>query len=67
MGIASETLHRFSEHCSPEDCIVEMLDHWLRNHIGNPTWREVARSLEKIELHTLAVEIEKVYSTGIFI
>ena len=40
-GIEKEVLDKFAKQCSPEECIVEMLDYWLRG--GEiPTWREVA-------------------------
>lgn len=44
-----------------------MLDHWLRNHSGKPTWHEVAEALRSIELQKLAYDIEKVYETGTII
>ena len=50
----------------PEESIIEVLDNWLRNHAGQPTWREVAEALREIGLHQLAFNIEKVYDTGTF-
>lgn len=63
-GISSEVLDNYSRSCAPDDCIIEMLDYWLRNRIGEPTWRDVAKNLRAIDLCNLANNIEMVYSTG---
>ena len=47
-----------------EESIVEVCDNWLRNHIGQPTWREVAEALRQIDFQQLANETEIVYETG---
>ena len=46
---------------------MEILDQWLRNFSGHPTWRDVANALRKINLQQLANNIEMVYETGIII
>ena len=48
----------------PEESIVEILDQWLRNFPGCPTWRDVANALRRIDLQQLANDIEMVYETG---
>ena len=63
-GIEKEVLDDYACHCNPEDCIVEMLDYWLRNHDGQPTWKETAKFLRAIDLGELAADIDKVYITG---
>ena len=63
-GIEREVLDNYACHCNPEDCIVETLDYWLRNHAGKPTWKEIAKLLQAIGLGELALDIDKVYSTG---
>ena len=63
-GIKREVLDNFAENCTPDDCIIEMLDFWLRNYKGNPTWRDVGNILKAINLRQLAVDIEQVYTTG---
>ena len=35
---------------SDEDCIVEILDYWLRHHPGNPTWQEVVEAKKQAKL-----------------
>ena len=43
---------------------MEVLDQWLRNFPGRPTWRDVANALREIGLQQLANDIEMVYETG---
>ena len=64
VGIESKILDTFAEQCTPGDCIMEMLDYWLRNSKEKPTWRDVAKALKAIELPQLAFGIERVYTTG---
>ena len=47
VGINKETLDEFSNF-PPEECIVEMLDLWLRTSEKAVTWRDVADALKKI-------------------
>ena len=63
-GISSDVLDSYAKSCSPEDCIMEMLDYWLRNEKSKPTWRDIADILKSIGLQKLACDIEMVYSTG---
>ena len=65
VGIDKDTLKKYSKY-SPDECIIEVLDYWLRNHHdGKPTWRDVAVVLKEIKLDKLAENILKVYETGI--
>lgn len=65
VGINKEVLDKYAKNCLPEDCIIEVLDYWIRNHdVGQLTWRDVARVLRAIGLRQLAGDIESVYSTG---
>ena len=50
--------------CTGEEAIIEVCDHWLRNHKGQPTWREVAEALMYVGFQQLASDIEHVYETG---
>lgn len=66
-GIGKDVLDSYAKSCPPGDCIVEMLDYWVRNSdAGKPTWKDVARVLREIGLEQLADDIESVYSTGTF-
>ena len=49
---------------SPDECIVEVFDQWLKSHPTRPTWENVADVLTAIGLHQLARDILKVYRTG---
>lgn len=65
IGVEKQLLEKFDvEKYPPEQCIIEVIDNWLRNHAGQPTWREVAEALREIGLYTLAADIENVYKTG---
>ena len=63
-GIRKDVLDKFAKQCSPEDCLVEMLDYWLRNGVERRTWKDIANILRTINLLQLACNIEGVYSTG---
>ena len=56
VGIDKKVLDRYSSY-SPEVCIIEVLDQWLRNRHTKPIWRDVADALKEIELYELAEEI----------
>ena len=43
---------------------MEVLDQWLRNFPGRPTWRDVTNALRKINLQQLADDIDKIYEIG---
>ena len=65
VGIENEALDKFAEECSPDECIVELFDYWLRNSAEPPTWKTVADVLKAIKLTELGHDIERVYTTGI--
>jgi hypothetical protein len=65
-GIHTDVLDSFAKQCSPEDCIMEMLDYWLRKHVTQPTWTDVANVLKHINLPQLASEIERIEITGMY-
>ena len=64
--IDKNVLDNFAKNCSPEECIVEMLDYWLRNCTKQPTWNDVAKTLNAIGLPQLAFEIDKISTTGTY-
>ena len=63
IGINKETLDEFSNF-TPEECIVEISDLWLRTSVTTLTWRDVADALKGTGCHGLAEKILKVYKTG---
>ena len=64
IGVEREVLDNCAKTCSPEDCIVEMLDYWLRHSTEKPTWKDISKALKAINLPQLAHDIEEVYLTG---
>ena len=69
IGIAEEVLDRYSSY-PPEECLVEVLDYWLRKYHtadNKLTWRDVAKVIKEIGLHQLAESILNVYQTGMMI
>jgi hypothetical protein len=63
-GLNTEVLDQLVDNCSPQECVVEMFDRWLRQKNEAPSWRDVAIILKMINLEQLSVEIETVYTTG---
>ena len=67
IGIDEEVLDRYSSY-PPEECLVEVLDYWLRKHHtakNKLTWRDVAKAVKEIGLHQLAESILiDAYRTG---
>jgi hypothetical protein len=51
VGISEEMLDECSNR-SPQEAVVEVLDHWIRNH--KLSWDDVADVLNEIGLHELA-------------
>ena len=46
IGVPQEILEQLN-HYSEYDCVVEVLDYWLKHHPGQPTWQEVADAQRK--------------------
>lgn len=60
MGHPKEMLGQLSDY-SNEDCLVEILDYWLKHHPDQPTWKEVADALEEMQDYELAESILQIY------
>ena len=55
VGVPKEEIDHYSvTGCSPDQCLIEVLDYWLRHHPSQLTWKEVAHALKEIKLHQLA-------------
>ena len=63
VSISKETLDELSSF-PPEECVVEVLDLWLRRRETAATWRDVADVLKQIGLYLLAEKMLKIYKTG---
>ena len=69
IGISEEVLDRYSSY-PPEECLVEVLDYWLRKYHAAEnklTWRDIAKAVKEIGLYQLAESILNVYQTGMMI
>ena len=64
IGMDEATLEEYSKY-PPEQCLIEVIDYWIRIHDNKPTWRAVADVLKEIKMNKLAEDILKVYETGI--
>lgn len=52
IGVPGEYLETLNG-CPDEECLVELLDYWLRHHPDQPTWKEVADAVKDIGDHQL--------------
>ena len=58
MGVPKEAMDTYSATgCSSDQCLIEVLDYWLRHHPSQLTWKEVAHALKEIQLFQLAEEV----------
>ena len=60
IGIPTEFLDSLKSY-PDQECMVEMLDYWLRHHPDQPTWKEIADAVEDIHDYNLAKSIKGVY------
>ena len=63
VGVPKEVMDSYSGYPA-DQCVVEMLDYWLRHCPREPTWKDVAHALKEINLYQLAASILQVYVTG---
>ena len=47
IGVPSEFLEQLKPYPESE-CIIEVADHWLRNHPDKPTWQEVEDAMTNV-------------------
>ena len=48
-GVPEKFLEQLKD-CYPENqSLIEVLDYWLRNHPGQPTWQEINDAQEKVK------------------
>ena len=63
VGVPKEVMDSYSGHPS-DQCLIELLDYWLRHHPGQLTWREVAQALREIEFYQLAEKALQISTIG---
>ena len=47
-----------------EQSLMELLDHWMRYHSDQPTWKELADAVEDICDYELASTIKGIYDSA---
>ena len=60
IGVPPKFLDKLKNYPQVE-CMVELVDYWLRNHPDKPTWKEIVDALEEIHDYDLASSIKGVY------
>ena len=63
VGVLKEVMDGYVGHPS-DQCLIEVLDYWLRHHSGQLTWEEVAQALREIKLYKLAEKTLQISTTG---
>ena len=63
VGVPKEVMDTYLG-CPSDQCLIEVLDYWLRHHPGQLTWKEVAQALRGMKLYQLAEKALQVYTTG---
>ena len=59
LGVSDTVLDEiFTNYESDHDCLIQMLDFWLRKHHSHPTWREIISALHLMEEHAYAESLE---------
>ena len=65
VGVPKELLDSYLGYPS-DQCLIELLDYWLRHHPSQLTWREVAQAIKEISLYQLAEKVLEISATGEF-
>jgi ribonuclease HII len=66
VGVPKEVMDGFVGYPS-DQCLIEVLDYWLRHHLGQLKWEEVAHALKEAKLHQLAKKALQISTTGQFL
>lgn len=56
-GVPEDCLEELKQY-TEEQCLIEVLKYWLRNHYGRPTWQEVEKVQEKVETYMKKIVIQ---------
>ncbi len=59
-------IEQVEPYCANNDTLgmTEMIDFWMRNCTGQPTWRELANVLQSVREEQLAKQLMDIYETG---
>ena len=61
--VPKEVMDGYVGHPS-DQCLIEVLDYWLRHLSGQLTWGEVAQALREIKFYELAEKAQQISTTG---
>ena len=50
LGVPKEMLNQLKDY-SDEECLVEVLDYWLKHHQTSPTWKEVMEAKMRVTMN----------------
>jgi uncharacterized protein (DUF2236 family) len=50
-----------------DQCLIEVLDYWLRHHPGQLMWEEVAQALREMKHYQVAEKALQISTTGQFL
>ena len=64
VGVSKDVMDGYLGYPS-DQCLIELLDYWLRHHPGQLIWREVAQALREMKLYQLAKKALQILITGI--
>ena len=65
IGVATELLDELLESqngSTEEECLAELLNHWMKHHPDQPTWKELADALEEIGANSLPLRVQGIYT-----
>ena len=63
LGIANNLLKEF-ELYTPEQRLIEVVDYWLVQHVGKPTWAELGDACSRVGLVELGTALKSSYERG---
>lgn len=66
VGVPKDVMDSYLGYPS-DQCLIELLDYWLRHHPGQLTWKEVAQALREMKLYYLAEKALQISTTGEFV
>ena len=67
LNVPETHIEQVEPYCAGNDVqgITEVIDFWMRNCGGKPTWRELANALKSVGQEQLANLLMEVYETGV--
>ena len=48
LGVPNTTLEHLLQSYNQKECLVELLDYWLKHHPDQPQWQEVIEAINKV-------------------